>query len=533
MPDSTPGIGRWDATPTPGRVGDSTPSLSRRNRWDETPIPGRLADSDATPAGGGVTPGATPAGMTWDATPKLAGLATPTPKRQRPRWDETPATMGSATPMAGATPAAAYTPGVTPVGGVELATPTPGAINLRGAITPEQTPARKLLATPTPLGTPLYLIPEENRGQQFDVPKELPGGLPFMKPEDYQYFGALLNEEEEEELTAEEQKERKIMKLLLKPTLEDQERHLLVKVIDRVLYKLDELIRPYVHKILVVIEPLLIDEDYYARVEGREIILNLSKAAGLATMIAAMRPDIDNINQYVRNTTARAFSVVASPLWYSCTVAILESCVSESLVEIIEHGLNDENQKVRTITALSLAALAEAAAPYGIESFDSVLKPLWKGIRSHRGKVLAAFLKAIGFIIPLMDAIYASYYTKEVMIILIREFLSPDEEMKKIVLKVVKQCVSTEGVEAEYIRTDILPEFFRNFWVRRMALDRRNYRQLVETTVEIANKVCVADIVEDLKDESEPYRRMVMETIEKVVANLGASDIDAIGGASD
>ncbi len=27
-------------------------------------------------------PGATPAGMTWDATPKLAGVATPTPKKQ-------------------------------------------------------------------------------------------------------------------------------------------------------------------------------------------------------------------------------------------------------------------------------------------------------------------------------------------------------------------------------------------------------------------------------------------------------------------
>ena len=642
VPDSTPGVARWDATPTPGRVADATPSLGRRNRWDETPTPGRVAD-DVTPAAGGVTPGATPAGMTWDATPKLGGLATPTPKRQRSRWDETPATMGSATPAAGATPAAAFTPGVTPIGGIDLATPTPGAINLRGAMTPEQynllrwerdieernrpltddeldamfpqegykileppasyvpirTPARKLLATPTPLGTPLYAIPEENRGQQFDVPKEAPGGLPFMKPEDYQYFGALLNEEDEEQLSPEEQKERKIMKLLLKvkngtppqrktalrqltdkarelgagplfnrilpllmqPTLEDQERHLLVKVIDRVLYKLDELVRPYVHKILVVIEPLLIDEDYYARVEGREIISNLSKAAGLASMIAAMRPDIDNIDEYVRNTTARAFSVVASALgiptllpflkavcqskksWQARhtgikivqQIAILMGCAVlphlKSLVEIIEHGLNDENQKVRTITALSLAALAEAAAPYGIESFDSVLRPLWKGIRSHRGKVLAAFLKAIGFIIPLMDATYASYYTKEVMSILIREFQSPDEEMKKIVLKVVKQCVSTEGVEPDYIRSDILPEFFRNFWVRRMALDRRNYRQLVDTTVEIANKVGVADIVgrvvEDLKDESEPYRRMVMETIEKVVANLGASDIDS------
>jgi splicing factor 3B subunit 1 len=81
-----------------------------------------------------------------------------------------------------------------------------------------------------------------------------------------------------------------------------------------VLYKLDDLVRPYVHKILVVIEPLLIDEDYYARVEGREIISNLAKAAGLATMISTMRPDIDNIDEYVRNTTARAFAVVASAL---------------------------------------------------------------------------------------------------------------------------------------------------------------------------------------------------------------------------
>ena len=61
-----------------------------------------------------------------------------------------------------------------------------------------------------------------------------------------------------------------------------------------------------------------------------------------------------------------------------------------------------------------MAALAEAATPYGIESFDSVLKPLWKGIKMHRGKGLAAFLKAIGYLIPLMDAEYANYYTKEV-----------------------------------------------------------------------------------------------------------------------
>merc|ERR1719305_2245976 len=67
-----------------------------------------------------------------------------------------------------------------------------------------------------------------------------------------------------------------------------------------------------------------------------------------------------------------------------------------------------------------------------------------------------------------MDAEYANYYTREVMLILIREFQSPDEEMKKIVLKVVKQCCSTDGVEAQYIKDDILPHFFKHFWNHRM-----------------------------------------------------------------
>src|SRR6266436_3605366 len=63
-----------------------------------------------------------------------------------------------------------------------------------------------------------------------------------------------------------------------------------------------------------------------------------------------------------------------------------------------------------------------------------------------------------------------------------------------------------------------------------MALDRRNYKQVVETTVELAQKAGASEIigrvVNELKDEAEPYRKMVMETITKVIASLGASDID-------
>ena len=544
----------------------------------------------------------------WDATPAEAADA---PKRSR--WDQTPAPA----PDAPLIPIIMNTPGlhqddkhnryltdeeldaVLPPTGYAIVTAPPG-------FAPSVAP-RKLMATPiTEVGG--FQIQESSdagaiaaaAGLAPELPTEIPGvgNLAFFKPEDAQYFAKIIKEEDETQLTVDEMKERKIMRLLLKikngtppvrktalrqitdkarefgagplfdkilpllmeRSLEDQERHLLVKVIDRVLYKLDDLVRPYVHKILVVIEPLLIDEDYYARVEGREIISNLSKAAGLAHMISTMRPDIDHADEYVRNTTARAFSVVASALgipsllpflkavcrskksWQARhtgirivqQIAIMMGCAVlphlRNLVDCIAHGLSDEQQKVRTMTALGLAALAEAAAPYGIESFDNVLKPLWVGIRQHRGKGLAAFLKAIGFIIPLMDPEYASYYTKEVTVILIREFQTSDEEMKKIVLKVVKQCAATEGVTAQYIKHDILPDFFKAFWVRRMALDRRNYKQVVETTVELAQKAGASEItgriVNELKDEAEPYRKMVMETITKVIATLGASDID-------
>eukprot|EP00890_Picochlorum_soloecismus_P004656 jgi/Picsp_1/5191/NSC_02554-R1_protein len=586
---------RWDATPA-HEAGAGAAVGTKRSRWDATPA-GPSIGTMATPVyGAGVTPGhlgATPVGGLGMETPAYGagqpGKAVPmTPDvyqamkvereleyRNRPLSDEDLDSM---------------LPG--PSDGYKILEPPPG-------YQPIRTPARKLTSTPAPIdGTPMYAIPEEDRGQAFDVPIAVEG-LPDMKAEDQQYFGKLLSDVDESSLSLEEAKERRIMKLLLKvkngtppqrkialkhltekarefgagplfnqilpllmsPTLEDQERHLLVKVIDRILFRLDELVRPYVHKILVVIEPLLIDEDYYARVEGREIIANLAKAAGLATMIAAMRPDIDNVDEYVRNTTARAFSVVASALGIQTLLPFLKAvCMSKkswqarhtgikivqqiailmgcailphltSLVGIIKNGLVDENQKVKTIAALAISALAEAAAPYGIESFDEVLEPLWKGVRLLRGKVLAAFLKAIGFIIPLMDAMYANYYTREVMVILLREFQTPDEEMKKIVLKVVKQCVATDGVEAEYVRVEVMPDFFKFFWVRRMALDRRNYRALVETTVVIAEKVGCADviskIVEDLKDESEPYRKMVAETIDKVIGSLTAADVDA------
>jgi splicing factor 3B subunit 1 len=336
-----------------------------------------------------------------------------------------------------------------PTEGYKVLEPPPGYAPIR-------TIAQKLMATPVASGASgfggfMMQDPDSGRALGKQLPTEIPGvgDLQFFKAEDMAYFGKLTDGSDENSMSLQELKERKIMRLLLKvkngtppmrktalrqltdnarqfgaqalfdqilpllmeKTLEDQERHLLVKVIDRVLYKLDELVRPYVHKILVVIEPLLIDQDYYARVEGREIISNLSKAAGLAHMISTMRPDIDHVDEYVRNTTARAFAVVASALGIPALLPFLRAvCRSKKswearhtgvkivqqipilmgcavlphlkgLVDCIGPNLSDDQAKVRTVTSLAIAALAEAANPYGIESFDDILNPLWTGAR--------------------------------------------------------------------------------------------------------------------------------------------------------
>jgi splicing factor 3B subunit 1 len=133
--------------------------------------------------------------------------------------------------------------------------------------------------------------------------------------------------------------------------------------------------------------------------------------------------------------------------------------------------------------------------------------------------------------LPLMDASIASVYVREVMVILIREFASPDDEMKRIVLRVVQQAVGAEGVTPQYVRDEILPEFFKNFWTRRMALEKRNYREVVDTTIHIATKVgpgqVIGRICDYLKDESEPFRKMVAETVHLVVTQLGSADVNA------
>ena len=82
---------------------------------------------------------------------------------------------------------------------------------------PIRTPARKLTATPTPMGmSGFHFQMEENKVKVVESLQPTGANMPYMKMEDTQYFSKLLEDVDETQLGADEQREREIMRLLLK-----------------------------------------------------------------------------------------------------------------------------------------------------------------------------------------------------------------------------------------------------------------------------------------------------------------------------
>ena len=455
---------------------------------------------------------------------------------------------------------------------------------------------QKYSTDPT-LSIPKYSIPEDEENQK-KIESNVYSGL---KPEDREFFQTLFDPEvDETKLSLESIKKRRVLSyllrikngippvrksalrqitdkakyfgpsilfsqiipLLMSPSIDDEERHSLVKLMERLLLKLGTEVRPWAHKILVAVTPMLVDEIAYVRIEGREIISNLSKSVGMPTMISVLRPDIESLDESIRTITAKALAIVASSLgvneFFPFLKAINETkknwTIRETgiktvqqlamligngvlpylymLIEIIKNGLKRENehQKVKICTALAISSLAEASYPYGIDFYNEIIKYLFDGIKIYKGKLLASYFKAIGNIIVLMDDEVATRSAKNILPILKKDFISPDENIRRVILNVLKQCLLVNGIDYSYVKEEISSDFFSNFWNRRMALDRKNYKGVIDVTVEIAKKISCSEvlniIVYYLKDENEIFRKMTLECVEKIIAKMGVIDID-------
>ncbi len=356
-----------------------------------------------------------------------------------------------------------------------------------------------------------------------------------------------------------------ILPLFASPALDPQVRHYFIKVIDRLFLTLKTSIRPFSHHILNAILPMLADQDRFARADARTLISNMSNAAGLSTMIHALRTDVTSADEHVRNVAAKAFAVIASALGVTALMPFMHAVFKNAssveaqhtgvmiveeialllgpavlphlpvLVQLVQETLTGEKRGLATRAARAIAALAEASSPYGIDCFRGVLKSLFDGVQTCSGRCLSAHLRAVGAVIPLMEFDPTGQFSSGacahiVMPVVFRELASPDESSKRAAIGVILQCVNLDGVSPIYVRSKILPVFCTRCWVRRMAVERRNANDIVKTTTALSQKVGFADIapnvVPKLLDSSERFRHMALVAITEALRHANTAELD-------
>jgi splicing factor 3B subunit 1 len=388
---------------------------------------------------------------------------------------------------------------------------------------------------------------------------------------------------------------------------DDLDRHRVVKLLAAVLMQFRDALDPAsTRNVLVLLQPLLQDQDRATREESRELMCALIKAAGFTGIVAAVKRDMLNASIEARRAASETLAVVAETLGVEKVARLLDTlarttladeesenykmhtCVNAVhgiaasrvgamcrlhlplLMNVCNMCLRSTREQVRAQAAYSITAVADAVRPHGYEAFLGTLLLLREGCasanRMHIGivasaaaaataaaaegraapplsatvtrsnntvaRALAGYLRALGSIMMLMPPREQREQADAIKDPLQRCFAATDPELRRSSLRVVDQLLACEGVSAEFVREYLLVGFLQ-CWTVLAISERRNVRQLLDTTVIFARKVAGPLILATLRERLEQdapqlppdhvFSRAVVEGICSVAERGGAT----------
>lgn len=335
-----------------------------------------------------------------------------------------------------------------------------------------------------------------------------------------------------------------------------EEQHRFIDLIKALIAQLGKEVRGSTREVVHLLEPLLSSPQPVLREDGKQALILLTRVVGFPSVFDAIKVDFAHQEGVVRRHTAKVAAIVGyatspeellaalvdmsySPLPFArqtsarvlTDLATLAGhgvmAVLPDMVAILERLIRDE-KRVRRDAAGAVAAIAEAVAPYGIEELEPLVDVVTDVCRKGLGSSAAPFLHAFGALVPLMSPYDAQQRTAAMMPTLVGQFNTPEDEYRRVLLRVVERCVAADGVTPPFIRDVVLDPFFEGFWrVRRVAGDRRTAHLLVETTFELARKLGSVDVllrlVPEMKDENDKFQGMVINAVRSVVEVAGTA----------
>ena len=133
-----------------------------------------------------------------------------------------------------------------------------------------------------------------------------------------------------------------ILPFFLLPQLPDKQQSVFISMTHKIIQqKHSKYIKPYLYKLFIVIQPLLIDDDICFRETSTTMIELLCYKMGIAEILSVLRQDIDNEDKYVRNLTAYSLAIAAVSFGMDAFLPFLKAiCESNKSWLIRETGMN-------------------------------------------------------------------------------------------------------------------------------------------------------------------------------------------------
>lgn len=348
----------------------------------------------------------------------------------------------------------------------------------------------------------------------------------------------------------------KLLPLLTMKVLNDNERHSLVKAVDRLMNKLASSMAEYVPQLLASVGNMLIERDSIAKAEAREIISNLAKIGGLPVVLKSLRSGLDSEEKSVRAITAQTIATASIAVGIPSVFNFLRACINSKrswkikhtclriidsmayqsgsgvlphlskLITIVKTAMTDSEPQIVTCAIKTITTLAEAVAPNGGNYFIDFVDTFLTGIQNKSRRVC---LRAIGAVLMTINQEMAMKYFKQLSRVLHREFQSQSNEDKLIALVVFERAIQRGAIEITQL-SDMSDSFFKSYWNPRAIHETNIQKHLTAVTTEIAKRSSVYSVLTKLfyefKNRSPDYRRLVVDTFDKIMKECGTATIN-------
>jgi len=341
----------------------------------------------------------------------------------------------------------------------------------------------------------------------------------------------------------------KLLPLLKSNVLSDLERHTFVKAVDRLMYRLSGAISEYIPDLLSFAGKMLIDSDVIIRAEAKEIIGNLSKICGLPIMMKNIKGALDNPDKSIRSIACQTIAIAATSNNVENVISFIRAMIKSKIswrirhsavmiirsialqmkngilpflpkfVDILCTSFVDNDENVISSSIKCVKALAEASTPFGSKTFSPITSIVFEGLN---GSFRRLCLESIGALFLTMDQQDAAFHFRDITRHLLRSFQSQDSKEKMVSILVFERALNQKAVDAQQIGF-LSNDFFDGFWNNRTSLERSISRPLASVTSKMASLSSVNEILnrifDDFKNKTPDYRRIVVDTFERILAS--------------